>query len=84
MFWATFFTNFAEGSVPDEAPVPAPAFPNPVRTTGLEKRGSSVSPTGWKHQTKRRIYTMITLIIACVAVAGLFMIAGYDYRSVKE
>jgi len=27
---------------------------------------------------------MITLIIACVAVAGLFMIAGYDYRSVKE
>jgi len=27
---------------------------------------------------------MITLIIACVAVAGIFWIAGYDYTSVKE
>lgn len=27
---------------------------------------------------------MITLIIACVAVAGIFVIAGYDYNSVKE
>jgi len=27
---------------------------------------------------------MITLIIACVAVAGIFWIAGYDYNSVKE
>jgi len=27
---------------------------------------------------------MITLIIACMAVAGIFMIAGYDYSSVKE
>jgi len=27
---------------------------------------------------------MITLIIACMAVAGVFMIAGYDYSSVKE
>jgi len=26
---------------------------------------------------------MITLIIACVAVAGIFWIAGYDYNSVK-
>jgi len=33
--------------------------------------------------TKRRVI-MITLIIACVAVAGIFMIARYDYYSVKE
>jgi len=27
---------------------------------------------------------MITLIIACLAVAGVFLIAGYDYSTVKE
>ncbi len=56
----------------------------PVLPAGLRKRRSPVRGVEAETKKKRRVTTMITLIIACAAVAGLIYIAGYDYRAVRK
>ena len=84
LFSAPFFAT-ATVSVPDEAlPAPKNDFPKPgTNLPGSRNAKAPCLPRGGGLNQKEDL-NMIALIIACVAVAGIFMIAGYDYSSVKE
>lgn len=83
MFSALFFTTFA-GSVPDEAlPAPQDRF-SQARCNSRARETPKLHVSHGVEALTKKEGRMITLIIACMAVAGVFMIAGYDYSSVKE